>query len=802
MIEKAKNFSRALKLERALHWSTGRLANGFTKRRLALAAGFACLMAVSVLLADHFFPLPLSNRRFATVVTSADGGPLRAFADDEGVWRYPVGPDQVSPLYLEALLGYEDRWFRSHPGVNPLAVVRAAWQNLTAGRVVSGGSTLTMQTARLMDPHARSLAGKIKQMLRALQLERHWSKDRILTYYLNHAPFGGTLQGVQAAAYAYLGKSARELSHAEAALLVVLPQAPSRLRPDRAPRLARQARDKVLDRMADLGIWPRQVTEDAKLEVVDAGRYVPPMACPLLARRLYHRRPEHTLLETFIDADLQEQVAALARQYALRLPPNNSLAVLVVDNRDLGVKAYVGSADFQSAARFGHMDMVTALRSPGSTLKPFLYGLALDAGLIHSQSLLSDAPILSGEYRPGNFDQGFSGPVSVTQALQLSLNVPAVQVLEAFGPQSLADRLRNAGMAVVFPGDGRANLSMILGGLGTNLESLVSGFTALARGGRAGQPRLLKSDPLRERFLMSEGAAWIVRDMLRHPFPGQGRLHLAQGRPAYAWKTGTSYGFRDAWALAVNNRYTLGVWAGRPDGTPSPGQYGAATAAPLLLQTLEILGVRADQWPRPESVGETDICWPAGLAKNRCHALGLECFQEKRAWILDGQVPPTLPDPLAPFGGLVQTITVNPATGLRVDRTCTAAETRTEKIVLWPKSLEPWLPLAWRREQRIPAPDPTCGHMPDLAGSAIRIAGLAPGSRLANPSDSRRLPTVALESLGGIGRRHWYLNGRPIAVTGGREVAHHALDHPGRYQLAVVDEAGNSDMVQFEVIVQ
>ncbi len=772
------------------------------KRWPGILAGLVILVVPLTWAGDHFLPLPLTNRRFATVVTAADGAPLRSFADDQGVWRYPIGLKEISPLYLEALLGYEDRWFYHHPGVNPLALIRAARQNLAAGRVISGGSTLTMQTARLIDPHGRSLAGKFKQMLRALQLEWHWSKDQILAYYLNQAPFGGTLQGIQAAAYAYLGKSARELSHAEAALLVVLPQAPSRLRPDRAPRAARQARDKVLDRMADLGVWPRKLVQDAKLEVVYAQRYVPPMACPLLARRLYQRYPGAELLQTTIDADCQEQLSALARQYAFRLPPDNSMAILVVDNRDLSVKAYVGSADFQNAARFGHVDMVTALRSPGSTLKPFLYGLALDAGLIHSQSLLSDAPMLTGEYRPGNFDQGFSGPVSATLALQHSLNVPAVQVLEAYGPQALCDRLRNAGMDMVFPGNGRANLSMILGGVGTNLESLVSGYTALARNGRAGQLRFLKSDPLRERFVMSNGAAWIVRDMLRHPFPGRGRLHRLHRRPAYAWKTGTSYGFRDAWALAVTNGYTVGVWIGRPDGTPSPGQYGSATAAPLLLQVLETLDVAADQWPRPASVTEASVCWPTGLSKNRCQALGLTCDQEKTAWILNGQIPPTLPDPHAPFSSLVQTILVNPQSGLRVDRACATTENRAIQIVLWPKALEPWLPRAWRREQRIPAPDSSCAHMPELAGSAIKIASPTADSRLANTSDRNGPPTVALEAMGGMGRRHWFLNGRPIAVSRDHEIPHHTFDRPGRYQLAVVDDAGNSDLVDFEVIKQ
>ncbi|MEJ2156018.1 MAG: penicillin-binding protein 1C [Desulfobacteraceae bacterium] len=762
---------------------------------------FALLaLAGAIWAADRLFPLPMENRPFATVVTAADGTPLRTFADKNGIWRYPVKPSRVSPLYRQALIGYEDRWFHRHPGVNPLAMVRAMWQNLQAGRIVSGGSTLTMQVARLIDPHDRTIAGKLKQLLRALQLEWHWSKDDILTYYMNHAPFGGTIEGVQAAALTYLGKSAGELSHAEAALLAVLPQAPSRLRPDRAPEKARMARDKVLARLEKLGIWPAEVVKDARLETVFADRYTAPKRCPLLARRLRSARPGREVIKTHIDATLQLQLEALAGQYAFRLPPTNSVAILVVDNQTMGVKAYVGSADFYNPSRFGHVDMITAIRSPGSTLKPFLYGASLDSGLIHSQSLLTDAPRLSGPYRPGNFTGGFSGPVSATTALQRSLNVPAVQLLEVYGPQSLADRLRNAGMLLRFPDGGRANLSMILGGVGISLESLTVGYTALARNGLAGQLRYFEDDPVKERYLISPGAAWIVRDMLRHPFPGQGMLHMVQNRPAYAWKTGTSYGFRDAWAMAVGNAVTAGVWVGRPDGTPSPGQYGSATAAPLLTQVLEILEMPADQLPRPAEVTEATVCWPTGWTKARCEQAGLACHQEKTAWVLNDQVPPTLRDPHSPLSGVVQTVTIDPKTGRRVDPTCSEGNARPVLLALWPKSLEPWLPAKWRRDHLIPQPDQGCTHMPVMAGTEIVITGVQPEAVLSSTSDSTRLPTLMLDALGGMGRRFWYLNGHPIAATQSDQTAHHALSRAGRYQLAVVDEAGNTDQVEFNVI--
>ncbi|HSS07275.1 MAG TPA: transglycosylase domain-containing protein, partial [Rhodanobacteraceae bacterium] len=351
------------------------------------------LLAGLGLLLDRLFPIPLPDPTAgSTVVLARDGTPLRAFPDSDGVWRYPAKPEDVSPLYIEALLTYEDRWFYKHPGVNPLALARAFGQWVVHRRLVSGGSTLTMQVARILDGTPHSAAGKLRQILRALQLEAHLSKREILTLYLDRAPFGGTIEGVEAASWAYLGKPAARLSHAEAALLAVLPQAPSRLRPDRNADAARTARDKVLDRMAELGVWSSAEVHDASVESVAARTLQPPLRAALLAERLHEEHPTERRISTTIDAELQRALEARVGDYLARLPERTSAALLVVDNATLEARAYVGSAVFGDEARLGHVDMVRAWRSPGSTLKPFLYGLALDDGLIDSESLLVDAP--------------------------------------------------------------------------------------------------------------------------------------------------------------------------------------------------------------------------------------------------------------------------------------------------------------------------------------------------------------------------------------------------------------------------
>jgi len=442
-------------------------------RRLALAT-----LLLVLLILDQALPPPVPGRDSpkALLVLARDGTPLRAFPDREHIWRHPVALAEVSPLYLEALVGYEDRAFWWHPGVNPWALLRAAAQWLTSGRIVSGGSTLTMQVARILEPMPRSLSGKARQVLRALQLELRYSKPEILALYVNYAPMGGVLEGVEAASRAYLGKPAMRLSHAEAALLAVMPQAPSRLRPDRYPQQARAARDKVLERLR--GRWGDAAVADALMEPAYGQQLRQPLLAPLLAERLKGTAGGRLRLDTTIDAQAQSTVELLLADRAAGLPPKVSLAALVMDNETLAVRAYAGSADFADADRYSHVDMVRASRSPGSTLKPFLYGLALDEGLIHSESLLADVPQSFSGYQPGNFQQSFHGPVSVSEALAKSLNVPAVEVLDRLDPARFAALLRRGGLKLDFPKGGGPNLSIILGGAGTTLEQLVGAYSS------------------------------------------------------------------------------------------------------------------------------------------------------------------------------------------------------------------------------------------------------------------------------------------------------------------------------------
>jgi penicillin-binding protein 1C len=746
---------------------------------------------------DLCFPLPTPGRAspYATVVVARDGTPLRAFPGEDHVWRHPVSLNEVSPLYLEALVAYEDRMFRWHPGVNPLALLRAGWQRLRYGRIVSGGSTITMQVARILHPTRRTITGKLIQIGRALQLEHHYSKDDILRLYINYAPMGGVLEGVEAASRGYLGKPSRRLTHAEAALLTVLPQTPSRLRPDRYPERAQAARDKVLRRMT--GRWAEASLGDALTEPVYAQTIRTPMLAPLLAERLRRNANGRTRLDTTIDAAAQSTVEALLLDRAHVLPPRVSIAAMVMDNATLEVLAYAGSADFSDKERFSDIDMARAARSPGSALKPFLYAFAMDEGLIHSESLLADVPQSFSGYEPGNFQESFNGPVSVSEALVKSLNVPAVEVLEQLGPARFTAMLRRGGLKLEFPRGAEPNLSVILGGAGTTLEGLVGAYSALARKGLSGSPRLLPDAPIEERRMMSEGAAFIVRRILETGGP-MGRV--VEGRGLYrgfAWKTGTSFGFRDAWAAGVSDRYTIGVWVGRPDGTPNPGFFGANVAAPLLTDIFTALpdALNASSNPAPAGVAEEVICWPLG---NRAADVDERlCPVRRTAWLLDGAAPPTFPDRFR-SGSPAYTYFVDRVTHRRVSPECARRPMERIEAARWPSVLEPWLDAGLHRKSLPPAWSADCRAGDDDPGDAITITGLSDGAVLRRPP-GKEAPRARLAIRGSDAEVNWMVNGRLVAR--GNAAAPQMLDfpEPGRYNITAFDNHGHYSRISVSV---
>ena len=553
----------------------------------AAAAALVMLALVALTQADRAFPPPLDEPPISAEVVGRNGELLRAYAAPDGRWRMAVELRDVEPHFLDMLIAYEDKRFREHRGIDPVAMARAAGQLVTNGRIVSGGSTITMQLARLIEPRERrSISAKLRQMFRAWQIERRLSKDEILRRYLTLAPYGGNIEGVRAASLAWFGKEPRRLSVGEAALLVALPQSPEARRPDRHPKNAKLARDRVLARMADAGLM--DITEAARaaaVNIVPTGRYELPALAAHAADAARLADPAAQRIALTIDGQVQRRLEAVAAEAAMRIGDKVSVAMLMADARTGAIIAEVGAADYFDAARNGWVDLTRAVRSPGSTLKPFIYGLAFEEGLVAQQTLIEDRPADFAGYRPRNFDMAYMGDVSVREALQLSLNVPAIRLLDALGPTRLASRFREAGVTPQLPPGEKPGLAMGLGGVGVTLRDLVQLYTALPNSGFATPLHVKPAQPQPVR-LLDATANWQVADILSGVVPPSGAPEIG-----IAYKTGTSYGYRDAWSIGFDGRHVLGVWIGRPDGGPVPGISGFETAAPVLFDAFSRSGV-------------------------------------------------------------------------------------------------------------------------------------------------------------------------------------------------------------------
>jgi penicillin-binding protein 1C len=561
------------------------------RQRLITAAftvfGIACALAA----ADVANPPDMTRARtLSPEVVDRNGRLLRAYLTKDGYWRIHTTVRDVSPRYLALLKAYEDRRFDDHWGVDPLAMARATVQLVSSRHIVSGGSTLTMQAARLLEPRPRGIGTKLFQMIRAFQLEERYSKDEILSLYLTLAPFGGNLEGVRAASLSYFGREPGGIDLAQAALLVALPQSPVKQRPDRHAIRALKGRDKILRRMIDEGIVTGSDARLAMKEGVPFARQAMPLTAPHLADHLVATNTSSRIVTT-LDASLQGAVERMAAQESAYFDDGATLAIVAVENRTRNVLAYVGGTDYWGKA--GQIDLAHRARSPGSALKPFIYGLAFDDLILHPLSRMEDAPTNFGEYAPRDFDGGFQGEITAREALRMSLNVPAVMVLDRVGPLAFTETLQNAGAKLYFPShDATPSLPVALGGLGISLRDITMLYAGIAEGGQAQGLRFIANAPdAPKHHLFGLVASYYLRDILDGvTLPegwamGQG---LMRGR-TIGFKTGTSYGFRDAWSVGFSNDYTVGVWVGRADGTPRPGHIGRENAAPILLKTFELL---------------------------------------------------------------------------------------------------------------------------------------------------------------------------------------------------------------------
>ena len=543
---------------------------------LSLAA-----LALAAFALDRLFPPDLSRLAATGVeVTDRDGRTLSVLPAPGGTWRLRTAVADVPPHLIDLLIAAEDRRFRAHPGVDPVSLARAAAQWVRAGRVVSGGSTLTMQAARLLEPRPRTLRSKAIEIFRALQLEARFSKDEILGIWLTLAPQGGNIEGIRAGSLAWFGRPAARLDTAEAALLVALARRPASLRPDRHPEAARAARDAVLARRGGAAAGLTAADRDLALAATMPDRRLPaPRLAPHLAREL--ARAQGGTIATTLDAPLQRAAERLAAEILPSLQDRASLAMIVADARSREVRAMVGGA-WGSEARAGTLDLTRAVRSPGSALKPFLYAMAFERGIATPGTLIADLPRHFGAYAPENFSRDFAGRITAADALRLSLNLPAVALLDQVGPLRFASALKVAGAAPRLPRGADPSLPLALGGAGTTLREMVALYATLADGGRALPLRMTPGGAEEAQQAVDRRAADQVAAILVQRFPGGGPAGVA-------WKTGTSWGGRDAWAFGFDGRHVAGVWIGRPDGTAMPGATGRSLALPVLARVFALL---------------------------------------------------------------------------------------------------------------------------------------------------------------------------------------------------------------------
>ena len=633
---------------------TGRLFHAVFR---SVKAQCLAVFLLACFLLDRAFPLPPAPR-YSPIVLAADGSVLHAFLNPTQKWRMKTELAEITPALQQAIIQKEDRYFRYHFGVNPVAIIQAAGRNIFKKGRTTGASTITMQVARLLEPKERTFGNKLKEMMRATQLEAHYSKAEILQLYLNLVPYGGNIEGVKSAALLYFQQPPDYLSLAQTVTLAIIPNQPRLLVLGKNNALILAERNRWLRQFQQQHLFPNQDIEDALNEPLDAQRHAAPTLAPHLARRLVTQFPGQPIIHCTLRRAPQAKAEDLTKNYVRRLRELGitQAAVLVVNNRTRAVEAYVGSADFQDNASSGQVDGVRAIRSPGSTLKPFLYALAVDRGIVTPKLKLPDVPTNFSGFRPENFDKSCAGEVTVERALTYSLNIPAVRILAEVGVPVFTDKLRLAGFKTVAKAAPRLGLSTILGGCGATLEELTGLYAALATGGRWRALRVTlpavtsPPSPLSKKEgepndheqqkslgsplffgeggrggevaagstrLVSKAAAFLITDILAQrtrpdlPMGYQNNRHL----PKIAWKTGTSYGRRDAWSIGYNQDYTIGVWVGNFSGQGSPALTGADVASPLLFDLFNTLAYDSpNRWAVPPATLDFRlVCAETGL---------------------------------------------------------------------------------------------------------------------------------------------------------------------------------------------
>lgn len=760
----------------------------WSRSRAVRSLGLVVFSLLAVWLTAWLVPLPARlGVPPSAEVRYSDGSPAHVFLAPDEKWRLAVRLDEVDPAYLDALLSIEDARFWWHPGVDPLAVARAVAQDLRAGEIVSGASTLTMQVARMLEPRPRTVRSKLIEAARAAQLELRYSKREVLELYLSWLPFGRNVEGVEAASLWYFGHTARSLSPGEIATLLAVPQDPVHRYPCPTNRARlHAARDGIARRL-----WEGRSPDDlaaALATAVPNQITPPPRDIPHAARWLRARAPDRDRVETTLDSGVQERVDRLlaAARPGLAAAGIRDAAIVVVDHATAELRALAGGLDFADSHPGAQMITFDAPRSPGSTLKPLLYAAAIDDGLLLPDTLVEDIPTRYGTYSPSNYDDGWSGMVRAEEALSRSLNIPFVALLSRYGVERFLGRLRDAGARHLNPQPGHYGLSLIAGGTELTPLEIAGLYVALAEHGEW-RPLTWQAGRARTEglSLISPGAAWLTRRALRirdrPDFPS--RADLVTAPPQIHWKTGTSFGNRDAWAVGSGQTYTTVVWLGNLDNTPSAQLVGAEAAAPLLFDLLEGLddGLTAPDLA-PDDLHPIAVCALSG------RLVGEACPERRHV-----PAPARVPPGRCPLHVRAE---VDVQTGALVGAQCTGShETTTRTFVQWPNGVRGWMGATPTGSAGLgvdlPARAPDCAPGGQEAPLRITSPGrgeivlLVPGL----PATDQEVPLTA--DAGPATTLSWFVDGVFLGQVGASERAWWP-PVAGTHRVRVMDEGGRT----------
>jgi len=763
-----------------------RTASAWQKFIVWLTAGTLGWMGILFLL-NLAFPLP-PLKDYSTVIRDDRGVMVHAFLTRDDKWRMYADTDDLSPLLRKTLLAKEDHLFYYHFGINPLAATRAFFQNLTGGRRVSGASTITMQVAKMLDPSPRTYGNKIKEMFRALQLEWHYGKDEIFRMYCNLLPYGGNIEGIKSASLLFFGKDPDHLSLAEITALSIVPNRPSAWQPGKRNEALKEARNRWLKIFAERGVFDKNTIQDALEEPLTATRMDVPRQIPHLARRLKY---SGTDVYTTINMQKQMQTEQLVKDYirSMRLRGVRNAAVMIIDNRTNQVITYVGSADFNDVTDGGQVDGITAIRQPGSTLKPFLYGMCIDEGLFTPKSVIQDVAVNYDGYTPENYDRKFNGETTLEYALEYSLNIPAVKALAALGTQNFIGALSRAGFRTVEKKRKSLGLSMALGGCGATLEELTGLFAAIAKEGKFQRPQFVRGDTLKKSTtLLSPAATFMLTETLskinRPDFPihWETTTHL----PKIAWKTGTSYGRRDGWSIGYNRNYTVGVWTGNFSGTSVPELSGSQIATPLLFRIFNAIDYNSDAswYPVPDDCDIRTVCTETGMVPgNQCPSVVSDYFIPliSSMKVCDNRKEFFL----SPDGKTSYCVHCVPTSGYKKK---------------WFRILSPQLQ-TWYEERkiaydRVPPHNPDC---PDIfGGNAPIITAPVSGSTYYITANDPEPLQLACQTENTVLRVYWYINEKFYKAAAAGEKLYF-LPVPGTTTISCTDDKGRTTRTRITV---